>query len=116
MARPRKPDALSNAERHRRYAQSHDLVTAKVPRMAFARLAAIASKSRVTYGQALSMLLDAWEAAHTAISHSTPPPPTKATPAAQNGRPPGPDRDSTSATTRKPRRPQKPVPNQLPLL
>lgn len=61
MPRPRKPDALSVAERQRRYVRSQDLCTLKLPRRLVQRLDAVARERSLTRGAVIASILDEWD-------------------------------------------------------
>lgn len=62
MPRPRKPDALTNSERQRRYRAAHDLGTLKLPRPVLQRLDAVAGERGLGRAAAFVLILDEWEA------------------------------------------------------
>lgn len=62
MPHRRKPDALSDAERQRRYMRSHDLGVLKLPKPLLQRLDAIARARSISRRAAFALLIDEWEA------------------------------------------------------
>lgn len=68
MARPRKVDALSSGERHRRYVRGKDLLTLKLPRPLLARLDQIAVAGGTARAEALAMVLAAWDGREVAAA------------------------------------------------
>lgn len=57
VPRPRKPDALTAAERQRRHRLRHDLCTVKVPRQVAAQLDALARERSLSRAGALAAVL-----------------------------------------------------------
>jgi hypothetical protein len=73
MARPRKSDALSVAERQRRHVELHDLRHLRAPRSVMDRVDEIAGDRSLSRAEVLVMLLDEWDA-RRAASQPAPPP------------------------------------------
>jgi hypothetical protein len=68
MPRRRNPDALSDADRQRRYMRSHDLGVLKLPKTALCRLDAIARERTISRRAAFVIVLNEWEAGRSGIS------------------------------------------------
>lgn len=67
LGRPRKPDALSQSDRQRRYAVKNDLVAIHIPRSLSVKITSIAKSMGCKRSVALDRVLDEWQSTQGAL-------------------------------------------------